>query len=96
MKHRCGTLKCRAGKIVRACVDLEGEKIVNAVFTGDFFMDPDECIDRLGEALSNTPIKEKEIRDRIENFFSKTSLRLYGAEPHDFYDVIINILKARD
>jgi len=91
----CKTVwKAPKGKLVRVCLDVEGGKLHRVVFTGDFFWEPSDDVDALGEALEAAPAEPTEIRRRVAAFFSDHPARLFGATQEDFAEVVLQALSA--
>jgi len=76
--------KVPGGKMVRACVEVEGGVIKRVAFTGDFFMEPGEIIDELGEALTGVKACDEEVRKAVTEFFAGREVLLWGVSPEDF------------
>jgi len=77
------------GKLVRACVVLEGERASAVTFTGDFFLEPPEVLEELSQAMSGSTAADA--AQRARSFFARHShgtLMLIGAAPEDFVRVV--------
>lgn len=77
------------GKLVRACVVLEGGRASAVTFTGDFFLEPPEVLEELSQAMSGSTAAD--VRERARSFFARRSLgnmMLIGATPEDFVRVL--------
>jgi lipoate-protein ligase A len=78
--------KVPGGKLLAAEVQEKGRALARVKLVGDFFMHPEEAILGLEEALTGSPLDE--IDDRVESFFAKGDITLYGVAPGDFVKVI--------
>jgi len=63
-------------------------RIKNIKITGDFFMYPEDTIEKLEEALKGVEFEKKEIRNAIEN--SLKDVELIGVSIDDFVTVMMN------
>lgn len=55
---------------------------INAIkITGDFFVHPEEGIEMLEEELIGTELERKVLLHKIDNFFSKNRIELFGIDP---------------
>jgi len=83
------------GKTIRLCITTSDGKIVHATFTGDFFGEPAEKFQKLGELLIGLDIKDtSRMMDRIDEFFEKEAIWLAGASPEDFKQALRKALKS--
>lgn len=89
--------KAEGGKMVRICLELEGNTVKRAAFTGDFFMEPDEEIDELVAEIKGATADTDEIRERILHFFDSREIFLFGVSPEDFVSVTLKAMeKAKE
>jgi len=85
----------RGGKLVRACVLVEGDRATSVTFTGDFFLEPPELLDELGQAVSGTT--RDQVAERVHAWFARqTQLMLIGAVPEDFAAVVTKALAREE
>jgi len=92
--YRHAVQRSAEGKTVRVCVTVSNGKIANVVFTGDFFAEPSETLQRLGEALKGLKISHLQVVGKIiEDFFERESLWMMGATPEDFKEAIVKALR---
>jgi hypothetical protein len=81
----------QGGKLVRACVLVEGERAAAVTFTGDFFLEPPELLDELGHAVSGTT--RDKVAARVEAWFARQNrIMLIGAVPEDFAALVMKAL----
>ncbi|MBI5223077.1 hypothetical protein HY990_01515 [Candidatus Micrarchaeota archaeon] len=81
--------KIENGKLV--CIDMESEngKITKIIISGDFFIHPEESIDKIEQSLVGVKItdkSEKEIEELIARESQKTEY--LGVKPADFARLI--------
>lgn len=93
--RRHGVQRSIYGKTVRVCVIISDDRIVNTIFTGDFFGEPVEAFQRLSEILAGLKIVEiEEIEKRIDKFFEEEVSWLAGASPEDFKQALVKAIKG--
>jgi hypothetical protein len=81
------------GKLVRACVVVEGDRAAAVKFTGDFFLEPPELLDELGQAMGGATAADAP--ERAREFFSRQSqVLLIGAAPEDFARVVMKAIRS--
>ena len=77
----------QGGKLVRVCALVEGDRVAAVTFTGDFFLEPPELLEELGQAVSGAT--RDKAADRIQDWFARqTRIMLIGAVPEDFAAVV--------
>ncbi|MFX1485862.1 MAG: lipoate protein ligase C-terminal domain-containing protein [Promethearchaeota archaeon] len=81
-------LKIPGGKLIRAQVSAEDGKIRRIIITGDFFLHPEDVLDRLEETLLGR--KAKEVDKTIDRFFKENKAVLVGVKVRDFTKVILD------
>ena len=88
--------KVPGGKLLRVTVETDERmsKIVNIMFTGDFYMHPEEEIHTLESSLKGAQIDEITLQEIITNFFENEMIQILGAGPEDFLDILITALRG--
>ena len=88
--------KVPGGKLIRVTVETDDSmsKIVNVMFTGDFYMHPEEEIHTLENSLKGTKIDENEFKKIIFDFFKNEETKILGASPEDFLDVLVTAVRG--
>ncbi len=83
------TLKVPGGKLLKAEVNYEGELIRSAKVCGDFFMHPEDAIEKLDKKLRNIDVKdlEKAVSEALEG------AQIYGAGKDSITKVILEAMK---
>jgi hypothetical protein len=79
-------IKPKGGKLLRCTLTVEGGKILEAKYTGDFFMMPGEAIQQLEHMMAGCRTDTPSIRRALEGFFTK-ELVVVGVTPDDFVRV---------
>ena len=82
------------GKTVRLCITIRDDRIMHATFTGDFFGEPAEEFNRIGESLVGLSIKERDkLLNKLDTFLKERVEWIEGASPEDFKQALIRILE---
>jgi len=82
------------GKTVRLCITIRDDMIMHATFTGDFFGEPAEELNRIGESLVGLSIKERDkLLNKLDDFLRERVEWIEGASPKDFKQALIRILE---
>ena len=84
-----GELKVKGGKLIKCTLELDEGKIKRIKITGDFFMYPEDAIEKLEKALQGIQFDEKEISRKVKEALN--GVELIGATMEDFVDVIMNV-----
>lgn len=69
------------GKLVKVRLDFEGQKIISLKIFGDFFMYPEEGIEKLESALAGKMLLEKELVKAISDARDLHGLEFFGLTP---------------
>jgi hypothetical protein len=88
--------KVPGGKLLRVTVETDESmsKIVNIMFTGDFYLHPEEEIHTLENMIKGTQIDENNLREIITNFFDNEMIQILGANSEDFLDILLTALRG--
>ncbi|WP_287584009.1 lipoate protein ligase C-terminal domain-containing protein [Candidatus Borrarchaeum sp.] len=88
--------KVPGGKLLRVTVETDESmsKIVNIMFTGDFYMHPEEEIHTLENMLNGAQNDENKLREIITKFFENEMIQILGAGPEDFLDILLTALRG--
>ena len=83
------------GGLIRAslALDVPGKYIISSFITGDFQVFPQRAIMDLEARLKDAPTEADAIRKIVHDFFSETGTRVFGVEPDDFVDLILEAAK---
>ncbi len=92
--RRSVVYRSERGKTVRLCIAIRGDMIMHATFTGDFFGEPAEELNRIGESLVGLSIKERDnLLNKLDNFLRERVEWIEGASPEDFKQALIRIIE---
>ncbi len=81
------------GKLVRACVVVEGDVARNVLFSGDFFLEPAELLGELSLTLAGATAAD--VATRVHDFFARQpTMMLIGARPEDFIQLVEKALAS--
>jgi len=87
--------RSRHGKTIRVCIAVEDGRILYATFTGDFFGEPAEALQRLGDELKGLSIANvDEAAEKIDEFFKEGVFWVAGASPDDFKQALVKSIEA--
>lgn len=79
------------GKLLKIFLgDVDG-KITSIKITGDFFIHPEENIEKLEKALAGTELNEKNLMDKINEFLNSSPTTFFGL---DVTSLVTTILSA--
>jgi lipoate-protein ligase A len=78
--------KVPGGKLIACEIMVKDDVITDLQLSGDFFMHPETAIIDLEDAIKSTSIKS--IQAKIEDFFEKNEITLFGVSQKDFITVI--------
>ncbi len=83
-----GELKVKGGKLIKCTLELHEGKIKNIKITGDFFMYPEDAIEKLENALQGIHFDEEEISRKVKEALK--GVELIGVAMDNFVDVILD------
>ncbi len=83
-----GELKVKGGKLIKCTLELHEEKIKRIKITGDFFMYPEDAIEKLEKSLQGIQFDEEEISKKVKEALK--DVELIGVAMEDFVDVILD------
>ena len=92
--HSVITEKVPGGKLVRLKVDFD-TKINKVQITGDFFLHPEDAIEKIEKSVKNIPTDaDKSIfREKIDSAINKQNAQLIGATSEDLARLITQAVK---
>ncbi len=90
-------LRKTPGGLVRVSIalNIQGNFIVSALITGDFQVFPQRAIMDLEARLKNLSADEESIREAVYDFFQETETRIFGVEPDDLVQIILEAVKKK-
>ncbi len=83
-----GELKVKGGKLIKCTLELDEEKIKRIKITVDFFMYPEDAIEKLEKSLQGIQFDEEEISKKVKEALK--DVELIGVAMEDFVDVILD------
>ncbi len=90
MKHGKNVFK--AGKLIK--IDLEYESVIRSIkIHGDFFLYPEDGIEKLQEKLVGTGIDRQKIKERIDQIVNELGLEPFGFTSEELAEAIIGACK---
>lgn len=84
---KVGEFKSPSG-LIRAEVRLRRGKIEEVVFTGDFFVYPEERLPELEEVLRGTEMEGEKLVEKIREFYDSTDIVTPALEPEHWMRAI--------
>ena len=75
--------------LIKVEVELVGDRILRISISGDFFMYPEDALERFERALTGSRVDRKNLMDGVENFFESTGARTPMVEPGHWVDAIL-------
>ncbi len=92
MKTMNGTIsadhKVKEGKLLRCVLKINQGIILSIKITGDFFMYPEEGIEKLENMLTGLQYNEDQLRSKIFEFFN-SNIQVVGANAEDFLTLLL-------
>jgi len=88
-------MKKTPGGLIRvsAALDVPGKYIISSFITGDFQVFPQRAIMDLEARLKDVSTDEESISRAVHDFFKETGTRVFGVEPDDFIELILEAVK---
>ena len=87
-------LKIPGGKLLRTTCIVRGQNLELVKITGDFFLHPEDNLEKLEEELSGIEAEEGAVKRAVQAFFRREKPVIIGAEPEDFVTVILKALES--
>ena len=75
-----GSSVFKAGKLLKITLEYTPQVIVKASIHGDFFMYPEEGIEKLEDSLKGTPLQREQIKAKVEEFMKGAQVFGFDAE----------------
>lgn len=85
-------LKVPGGKLLKIFLDYD-DKINKIKITGDFFLYPEESLEKLEEELIGLGLDKEVLLKKIDDFFKDNNVKLFGIKGSDIVDGVINCVK---
>ena len=81
----------KAKKLIKVTAEVIGDKILDIMITGDFFMVPEDGISKIETALKGIILNREEIAEKIKEVFDKNNIQSPGISAEDFADAIMRL-----
>jgi lipoate---protein ligase len=82
-------IKKEGGKLIRAFVSFQGDRIDAVRLGGDFFMHPEDAIEKL--ELSLLGASKEEVRERVASALD--GVRVYGVDANSLSEAVLEAMK---
>lgn len=77
------------GKLLKVFLEDVDGKIDSVKITGDFFLHPEENIEKLEESLRGSEISKEILTERIEKFLKVTPTEFFGLDTESLVTTIL-------
>jgi len=81
----------KARKLIKVTAEVIGDKILDIMITGDFFMVPEDGVSKIEAALKGMILNREEIAKKIREVFEKHDIQSPGISAEDFADAIMRL-----
>ncbi len=75
--------------VIKVELELSGEVISKIALSGDFFMYPEEAIERLEAGLTGIRAKKEDLLAAVRNFYASSDVRTPMLEPEHWVEAIL-------
>lgn len=75
--------------VIKVELELAGGKISRISISGDFFMYPEEAIEKLEQALVGTEASREPLLMTVQSFYEKTGAKTPMLEPEHWVEAIL-------
>jgi lipoate-protein ligase A len=79
--------------LIKVDVELAGDRILRISISGDFFMYPEDELERFERALTGSRVDRKNLMGKVENFFESTGVRTPMVGPEHWVEAILRAAK---
>ncbi|MHA2208460.1 MAG: lipoate protein ligase C-terminal domain-containing protein [Candidatus Thorarchaeota archaeon] len=81
--------KVPGGKLIKVRIESRNESIQKITLLGDFFLHPEDVLEKIEESLMGVYLSEDAIIDKLEAVLEENQATLIGADAKDFAQAII-------
>ncbi|RZN14821.1 MAG: lipoate--protein ligase family protein [Methanosarcinales archaeon] len=78
-----------AGGLIRVFLKERDGKIDDILFTGDFFIFPEDSLNIMAKSLKNVALNKKIITDTLKEVYLKENVDSPGTTPEDFTNAVM-------
>jgi len=75
--------------VIKVELELTNGRISQISFSGDFFMYPEESIEKLEESLKGAGVDEKDLKAIVKKFYTSTGTKTPMLEPEHWVKAIL-------
>ena len=80
--------------LIKVEVELAGDIISRISISGDFFMYPEEALERLEKALVGAKAERKSLLATVHRFYTSTGIRTPMIEPEHWVEAILRAARG--
>lgn len=80
------------GKLLKIFLEDAGGKIVSIKITGDFFMHPEENIEKMEKVLAGAQLDEKNLNEKINAFLNLNPTTFFGLDTESLVKTILSAI----
>ncbi|MEM2282641.1 MAG: lipoate protein ligase C-terminal domain-containing protein [Candidatus Hadarchaeales archaeon] len=80
--------------VIKVELETAAGKIQKIRITGDFFLYPEEALEKLEESLKNVPLEEAELMKVVRNFFESERVQAPMLGPEHFVEAILRAARG--
>ena len=81
--------KIPQGKLVKIQLEEKNNKIKKIKITGDFFMHPEEIIDKLERTLIDCSLNKDSLSKKIDSFWKKNKVDCFGINTQGLTEAVL-------
>lgn len=83
--------KVPGGKLLRITAKLEDDLLLDIKITGDFFLHPEEKIEKIEDSLKGKKVEETELEDVLREIVMREGITLLGVSEKDFVEALMKL-----
>jgi len=91
--YKQGRHKSKGG-LIRSFVKLEGNRIKDIEFSGDFFLFPESAIESIAESLKETVADHDSVLSAVRSVYESEPITAPGTAPEDFVASIMQAVES--
>jgi hypothetical protein len=78
------------GGLIKVELECEGDKILHVLLSGDFFMYPENALERLEQILIGVKVDEKSLLRKVQQFYDSTNVQTPMVGPVHWVEAILH------
>lgn len=75
--------------VIKVDLELSGDRISSISLSGDFFMYPEDSIEKLEQILKDTKADKETLLETVRKFYSSTGAKTPMVEPEHWVEAIL-------